>query len=376
MSLREAFLLAPEIAHLNHGGFGACPVPVLRAYHRWQRRLERHPSALLSHEYDARLRHALERLAHFAGCNADDLVFVTNTTTGLNGVARSLPLGPGDEVLATDYEYRAMDLLWGTVCAEAGARYVRAPLGLPIRADDDLADRVWSAVTPATRVLFLSHITSETAIRMPVADLCRRARGAGILTVVDGAHAPGHVPVDLAALGADAYAGSGHKWLCAPRGTGFLYVAPALQPLIRAPIVSHGSHPTAGFAERFRWQGTRDPCAFLAVEAALDFQAHPGWPAERARCHELARTVRAAAAERFGLEPLVPDDKRFFERMVSIPVPPCDPVAVRAQLLAEHRVDAPVRACGDHHVVRVSLQPYTTAADVERLLDGLAALLG
>lgn len=373
MSTAGSFLLDPGIAHLNHGGFGACPAPVLDAYQHWQRQLERHPSALLSHGYPALLGGVRGRLADFLGCPPADVVPVTNTTAGLNAVARSVRLRPGDEVLATDHEYEAMDVLWEHVCQQAGARYVRARLPLPAGDPADLLDALWSAVTPATRVVFCSHITSKTALRLPVAEICRRARAAGILSVVDGAHAVGQLPLALGELGADVYAASCHKWLCAPRGSGFLYVRPEHQDWVRAPLVSHGSQPGSSFAERFGWQGTDDPSAMLSVPVAIDFQRTHRWDEVRRDCHQLASDARSALADLFCLEPFTPDSSEWFVQMVSAPIPPCDPEATRRRLLVEHRVDVPVRRWAGGWLVRVSLQAYNTAADLDRLVTALTA---
>lgn len=372
--LREAFLLDPALVHLNHGGFGACPRPVFDAYQRWQRVLEGHPSALLSHDYDRHMDAVRERLATFLGCAATDVVLTQGTTAGLNAVARSLPLRAGDEVLASDQEYEAMDVLWERVCADAGARYVRHSLELSADDPSKLVDALFSAVSPATRVIFCSHITSRTAVQLPVAEICRRARAEGILTVVDGAHAPGHVPVNVDALEADVYAASCHKWLCAPRGCGFLFVRPEHQPTMLAPVISHGSHPGSTFLERYRWQGTRDPCAFLALPTAIEVQEQQVWKDQRHRCRGLARAARLALGELFGLEPLTPDSETWFSQMVSAPLPPCDETETRRRLLERYKVDAPIRPWAGGSLVRISVQVYNDHDDVERLVDALNML--
>jgi isopenicillin-N epimerase len=371
--LRDLFLLDPAIVHLNHGAFGACAEPVFDAYQSWQRELEHHPTAVLSHQYDDLLDQARARLAAYVNCSANDLVFVPNSTTGLNAVARSLRLEPGDEVLATNHEYDAMDLLWSHVCAEAGARYERRHVPLPASDRAELIEAIWSGVSPRTRIIFLSHVTSKTAVILPVAEICRRARAAGIVTVVDGAHGPGQLELDLEALGADVYAASCHKWLGAPRGSGFLCVRPEHQHVMQAPVVSHGSQPESDFVERNRWQGTRDPSAYLAVPAAIEFQEANDWSSVRRRCHELARSARSSVSRLFGLAPLTPDGPEWFGQMVSTPLPSCDPEEVRERLFHEHRIDAPVRAWNGHHLIRLSFQAYNTPEDLERLLEALRA---
>ena len=236
--MRDLYLLDPDVHFLNHGSFGATPRPVFDEYQRWQRELERQPVEFLGRRSDGLLDAARAAVAAYLGTERDNLVFVLNATHGVNIVARSLDLRPGDEVLTTDLEYGACDETWAYLVGKAGAKVVRMPVELPV--DDPVAvvEAVWAGVTPRTRVLYLSHITSGTALTLPIGELCRRARATGILSVIDGAHAPGHVPVDLDALGADVYTGNLHKWLSAPKGSGMLYVRPEHQAWMESTIVS------------------------------------------------------------------------------------------------------------------------------------------
>jgi hypothetical protein len=210
--LRTEFLLDPDVTFLNHGSFGACPRAVFERYQEWQLELERQPVLFLARRHEELLGEARAALGAYVGADPDDLVFVPNATAGVNVAARALGLEPGDDVLSTDLEYGALDLTWEHVCAELGARYVRTPIRLPVESAEEIVDAVWAGVGPRTRVLFLSHHTSVTALTLPVEELCRRARERGIRTVVDGAHAPGHLPLDLRALDSDFYAGNCHKW--------------------------------------------------------------------------------------------------------------------------------------------------------------------
>ncbi len=360
--LRELFLLDPEIVFLNHGSFGACPRPVLDAYQRWQLELERRPVEFLALErrFPELIAHVRGRLAEYVGARADDLVLTPNASVGINLVARSLRLEPGDEVLASTHEYGGMQRLWEYVCSRTGAHLVRVPPG-------ELTD----AIGPRTRVLFVSHITSPTAIRLPVGELVATGRAAGVFSLVDGAHGPGQVPLDLDRLGADAYAGNCHKWLCAPKGSGFLHLRPGHQEWLEPAVVSWDWVDEAPFADRHRWTGTRDPAALLAVPAAIDFQSEHSWDAERSRCRGLAREARRRLADLFGLEPLAPEEA--VEQMVAAPLPPCDPEEVERRLLEEHRVEVPIREWAGRPLVRVSFQGYNDADDLEALLAGLRA---
>jgi isopenicillin-N epimerase len=350
---------------------------VFDEYRRWQRELEQNPVELLGRRLPGLLAEVRARLAAAVGADPDDLVLVPNATSALNVVARSLRLERGDEVLATDHEYGAADLLWGHVCERAGSRYVRRRVPVPVGSRDEVVDAIWSGVTDRTRVLFLSHVSSATALVFPLAELCRRARAAGILTVVDGAHGPGQVPLDLSSLGADAYAGTCHKWLCAPKGAGFLWVRPELHEQVDSLVVGWGwAEEGASFVVRNEGQGTRDPAAYLAVPAALDFLTAHGWDAVRSRCHELASGARRALAELTGLAPLQPDSSEWFAQMVTAALPDeCDAEALGLRLAREHGIEVYARAWNGRPVIRVSVQGYNTSADVRRLLATLPALL-
>jgi isopenicillin-N epimerase len=352
LRLRDQFLLDQEIVYLTHGTYGACPRQVLDEYQRWQRELEREPAEFLSRRFDELVGEARSALAAYLGAAAADLVFVANATTAMNTVARSLGLGPGDEVLISDQEYGAIELIW----AATGARVVRAS-----------PDSLWEHVTAATRVFSISHVASPTGAILPVAELCAQAREAGLFSVVDGAHAPGHVPVDLPAIAADAYAGNCHKWMCAPKGAGFLWVHPEVQERIDPLVVSWG-WPEEEFAKRHARQGTRDPAAWLAVPAAIEFQRAWGWDEVRARCHALI--------ERFVAESGLPPAAAEFGQMLAVELPPCDPEEVRRRLFGQHRVEVPCFEHAGRPLLRISVQGYNDESDVERLLAALPEVVG
>jgi isopenicillin-N epimerase len=356
--VKELFLLDPDVTFLNHGSFGACPRPVFDEYQRLQRELEREPVDFLHFErtFPDRVAYVRARLGAYLGADPDGLVLVPNATTGLNAVARSLKLRPGDRIVGTDEEYGAMDMLWRFVAEQGGAEYLRVPV-----------ERFVETLDGRTRVAFFSHITSPTARVLPVDELLAGARAAGALTVVDGAHAPAQLDVPLDELGADFYAGNCHKWMCAPKGAGFLLVRPEVRDLLEPAIVSWDWEHQASFAERHRWTGTNDPSAYLAVPAAIDFMAANDWPAVRERCRALAADALAELLALFPLEPL----SGPFVQMVAARVPPCDPVGMNRRLFAEHRVEVPFGRHGDDCLIRVSVQAYNEARDVDRLLEAL-----
>jgi len=374
-ALRDLCLLDPDVTFLNHGSFGACPRPVFEAYQRWQLALEREPVDFLSRRADGLLAEARAALGAYLHADPESLTFVPNATAGMNTVARSLDLRPGDEILTTDHEYGAVDLTWRYIERKTGARVVRAAIPLPVTTGEDFVERLWTYVTPHTRLISISHITSPTALIFPVAEVCRRARAAGILTAVDGAHAPGQVDLDMAALGADFYTGNCHKWLCAPKGSAFLYARPEFHALLDPVIISWGWEEGNTFVQRTQWQGTRDLAAFLAVPDAIAFlQAHD-WAAVRAECHALALETRRRVADLTGLAPISPNSADWIGQMAAMPVPDCDAQALARRLWEDHRIEIPVVQWGGRTFVRISVQGYNSPAEADRLLAALGELL-
>ncbi|HZQ09556.1 MAG TPA: aminotransferase class V-fold PLP-dependent enzyme [Anaerolineae bacterium] len=372
-SLRDQFLLDPSIIFLNHGSFGACPRPVFEEYQRWQRELERQPVEFLGRRFDDLLRAARQSLAQYVNCDADDLVYVPNATVGLNIVARSLALKPGDEILSTDHEYGALDRTWTFLSEKVGAVYKRLPIPVPVTTLEDFVETFWSGVNPRTRVIFISHISSPTALIFPIQEICRRARAAGILTIIDGAHAVGQIPLDLTALGADFYSSNCHKWLLSAKGSAFLYARRDVQSLVEPLVVSWGWHPEKPAASRFvqeqEWQGTRDIAAYLSVPAAIEFLRANHWDTVRNACHQLACYARDAITTLTRLEPLSSDT--WFAQMVSVPLPPCNKESLKQRLYDQYKIEVPIIFWNDRHLIRISIQVYNTRADV----DALAAAL-
>lgn len=379
--LRELFLLDPTVIFLNHGSFGATPRPVFEAYQAWQRQLERQPVNFIQEELGDYLAAARAAVGAYVGAAAEDVVFVRNATTGVNIVAHSLPLAPGDEILASDHEYGACVNAWHYVCRQTGAVYRPQTLTLPADSADSLLEQFWQGVTPHTKVIFLSHITSPTALRLPVEAICARARDAGILTLIDGAHTIGQIDLNLTTLGADFYASNLHKWALAPKGSAFLYTRPSRQALIEPLIVGWGWGPHASldfgspYLNYLQWLGTEDPAAYLAAPAALDFLAAHNWPQVRADCHELVTTWLRGMADLTGL-PLIYGDDNLYGQMAAAPLPPiADLPAFKAALYRRFRIEMPCTTWQDFQFARISVQGYNDSADVEASLQALATLL-
>jgi isopenicillin-N epimerase len=379
VALRGEFLLDPEVVFLNHGSFGACPRPVFERYQAWQRELERQPVEFIGRRLPGLLAEARGALGQFLHAEPDDLAYVNNVTTALNIVARALPLRPGDEILTTDHEYGALNRTWTFVSEHRGSRVVTQQLPVPIESPEQIVDAIWAGVTPRTRVLFLSHVTSPTAVTLPVEALVARAKSAGIWTVIDGAHVPGQIDIDLTDLDVDFYGGNLHKWAVSPKGAGFLYVRRELQHLIEPLVISWGWRPTepgpSVFVDEIQRQATHDPSAYLSVPTAIAFQTDRNWPRVRQECHELVREARLGMAELTAIEPLVADDPRLFSQMGTMPLPPCDLPALKRRLYDEYHVEIPTTHWGEVPCLRISVQGYNTRSDVERLLSAVARLL-
>lgn len=389
--LRDEFLLEPSITFLNHGSFGARPREVLEAQDAIRRRIESSPVEFLGRRSSALLEEAMLPLAALVGADPDDLAFVANATAGAGIAAASVVLGPGDEVLGSDHEYGACVTGWKRACARSGAIWREFEVPLPWAGDDDFMARLEAAVTPRTRVLFLSHITSPTALRFPVERAVAFARRRGIVTVIDGAHAPGHIPLHLGALGADFYFGNCHKWLCAPLGSAFIQVRRGLHASVQPPVASWGlvaeaesgaaggagaagtAHDgyagTTTLSRRLRWLGTRDLSPFLAVPAAIEFCSRHSGPVEAARCATLSDATARRIAASLGLEPATPSGQGL--RMALAPLPPCDGAALKTELFERYRIEVPVTSYGGRSWLRLSFHVYNDESDAEALLEAL-----
>jgi isopenicillin-N epimerase len=390
---RSPWLLDPDIVFLNHGSFGSCPAPVLAAQRAWTDRLERQPIQFLDVELPSLLADARAEICRLLGADPDDLAFVPNATSGVNTVLASLALGAGDEILTTDHEYNACLNVLHEAAARTGLTVVIADVPFPLQSAEEVVEAVLARATPRTRLAVISHITSPTAIVFPIERLVAELAALGVDTLVDAAHSPGQVPVDLAALGAAYWTGNGHKWLCAPKGTGLLWVRRHLQEPIRPLVISHGANDPDPSRSRFRkefdWPGTVDPTGYLAIADAIRFMGSfrpGGWDELIAHNHTLALAGRDLVCEALGVAPPVPDS--MLGAMAAVPLPPSlveaagGPEALKASLYDEDRIEVPVtpwpvpaarrpdepaRAA----LLRISAQAYNSLSDYERLADAL-----
>lgn len=385
-NLARHFLLRDDVVFLNHGSFGACPRPVFETYQAIQLELEREPVDFLGRRLVDLLREPRIALAAELGTSSENLVGLTNATTGLNIVAQSLPLKPGDQILTTDHEYSALEKTWAYVCRKTGAEVVVVDIPLPLTDAEAFTQTIIGGMTDRTRVLFLSHITSPTALVFPIADAIAEARRRGIWSVIDGAHTPGHIPLDLDALGADFYSGNCHKWMMTPKGSAFLHARPEVQHLVDPLVISHGwtaDSKTPGakgafgnspFIDEIEMQGTRDPSAWLTVPAAIRFRKENDWDAVADHCRELAQATAARLRDLTGL-PALSSPEFSAPQMVAMPIPDCDAPEVHKLLFERYRVEIPVFKWKQTCIARLSVQGYNSRPQMDILISALSELL-
>src|SRR5438874_7411227 len=377
---RAQMLLDPEVANLNTGSFGPLPRPVFERVTELRRRLAEEPMDFLLRGAPPLLWEARTRLAQFVGANPRRLFFTANVTAAINLVASSLHLEAPGEVLMTDHEYGAMQWAWERAAARQGLTVRTFPLPRVVTDEDDVLGPAEAAMTARTRLLFFSHVLSPTGLVLPARQLCAEARRRGILTVVDGAHAPAFVPLDLGAIGADLYAANCHKWLLAPTGSGFLHLGPGNEDRLEPLQVSWGWKPDRarldepdefGSTSRlrlFEFEGTRDPCPWLAVPAALDFQAGLGWDAIRERIAILVGHTRRRLGDELGLALATPAHPALHGAMTAFRLPArVDPSELRQRLWQEYHIEVPIIERPEGLLVRVSTHFFNTEEEVDRL---------
>jgi isopenicillin-N epimerase len=375
-AIRKDWTLDPDWLTVNHGAYGATPRRVLAAQVAWQARMEAQPSRFMNDELPAALRQAAGELAGFLGANGDDLVFVENATVGCNAVLRSLPFSQGDEVLVLDHGYNAVRNAVRYVTERVGARMTEAAVPFPQPDAQVLLANLAAAITPRTRLAVLDHVTSPSAFVLPIKEMVDICHARGVKVLVDGAHGPGQLTIDLAALGADWYVGNCHKWLCAPKGGAFLWAAPDAQADLHPVTISHGFG--SGFRAEFDWTGTRDASAFLAVPVAIAFHHELGGAALRARNRALAREGAGLIARRLNTGTGASGEFAGCMGLVRLPVAGEhtreDALALRAKLLRQ-KTDAPVMAIDGALWMRLSAHAYNEPDDYLRLADCLAHAL-
>ena len=373
-SFKREFLLDPEVTFLNHGSFGACPEPVMQAFWSWQRELEREPVEFMLRRASGLVRSSMEALAayrrlrprrHRAGAERD-----LRDEHG-RAVASA---GRGRSRGHHRPRVRRGRPFWEFVCEQTGATLVRCELPVPAHGADEIVSAVAGVLDDAVRVVSLSHITSPTGLVLPVRDVCRLARDAGAITVIDGAHGPGQLDLDLDSLGADFYVGNCHKWLCSPKVAGFLYTRPEVELRVDPLVVSWG-WDAGGLAERAHWQGTQNLSALLSIPDSIRYQEERDWPAVRARCAADAAYLHERLLALPGVTPVSQGAVPMFLQMVSVLLPPGTDPQVQEKLFAGHSIELPVNEWHGGRLLRASVAAYNDRADLDRLVGALGPLL-
>lgn len=378
-ALRKEYVVEPGTIYLNNGSFGPPPRPVVEAQQAYRDELNANPMRFFVRRWDERFDAAADGVGRFVGTSGRNLAFLPNATAAMNVVAQSVLLQPGDEVLLNDHEYGAVLRTWRRRCEQDGSRVVTATLPQPIVSREAVVEAIFAAVSPRTRMIVVSHVTSPTAVVLPVEEICRKAAASGIAVCIDGPHALAMRDVRLDDLGCDFYCCSGHKWLSAPFGSGFLYVHPRRQADIRPLLTSWGKRTPdevpPHWTDEFRWSGTSDPTAFLVMPAAIEFLEQVGLEAFRRHTHAMAREARRRIEALTGLPAPVPDDIAWFGSMITLPLPNGDGPRLQAKMCERFGIEVPIVIWNGQRYVRPSFHLYNTPDDLERLVAALQLLL-
>ena len=373
-NLKDQFLLRKDITFLNFGSFGACPRPVFERYQQFQLELEQEPVDFITNTGLKYLAVSREAMGKYVNCDAGDLVFVTNPSYAVNMVARAIGLKEGDEVLSTNIEYGACDKTWTYVCGKAGAKYIRQPITLPLQSKEKFVEDFIKGLTPKTKIFFISQVTSTTGLRLPVEEICAVAKEKGIITFVDGAHSPGHIPVDINNSNFDIFTGACHKWMMTPKGSTFLYVKKELQPMDPL-VVSWGFHalfPSPSlFLDHHQMNGTRDYTAFLTIPAAIEFMEKYNWREVAASCRQMVLDNATGLCDILGSEPLAPLDGDFIYQMFSTRIKTSQPEKLHDHLRDEYKIQVPVMRQDDKVYLRYSINAFNEQGDLDKLFEAL-----
>lgn len=377
--MKPEFLIDPKITFLNHGSFGACPKPIFEEYQRYQLELETEPVDFIQRKQPHYLKAARESLAKFVGCQAGDLFFTSNPTYAINIIMRSIGLEQGDEILATNHEYGAMDRTWNFYCKKSGAKYIRQEISLPITSKEQIIEEFWKGYNKNTKVVFLNQMSSATALIFPVKEICDKAQELGLITIVDGAHVPGHIDLNMADLNPDYYTGTLHKWMLAPKGSSFLYVKPEFQNDLEPLVVSWGYESLAPgesqFLDYHELQGTRDVSAFLCTPKVVEFLEKHDWKAVSESCKQLVLHNYQRFCDLLGTQPLSPLTSEFLGQMASVPINTNKPSELKNILYDKYKIQVPVMPLNGNFYIRYSINAYNSQADLDKLYDALEEII-
>ena len=377
--MKSQFLLDKSITFLNHGSFGACPKPVFEEFQRFQLELENEPVDFIQKKLPLYLKEAKKPFAKFIGCEAEDFFFTPNPTFAINTVMRSLKLEVGDEILTTNHEYGAMDRTWNFYCKKSGAKYIRQEISLPVVSKEQIIEEFWKGYTKNTKVIFLNQISSSTALIFPVKEICDKAQELGLITIVDGAHVPGHIDLNIQGLNPDFYTGTLHKWMLAPKGSSFLYVKKEFQTEIDPLVVSWGYESLAPsdsqFLDYHEYQGTNDHSAFLCTPKVISFLEENNWKEKSKACKKLVLENYQRFCDLVNTKPICPITEEFLGQMASIPVRTKNPVALKELLYTKYKIQIPVMPLNGATYIRYSINVYNSVEDLDVLYQAITDII-
>ena len=377
--MKSQFLLDNSITFLNHGSFGACPKPILEEYQRLQVEQESDPVHFMQKKLPVYLKEAKKPLAKFIGCNVEDFFFTANPTVAVNTIMRSLKLEIGDEILTTNHEYGAMDRTWHFYCKKVGANYIRQEISLPITSKESLLDEFWKGYSKKTKVIFINQISSATGLIFPVKEICDKARSLGIITIVDGAHVPGHIDLNIRELNPDFYTGTLHKWMLAPKGSSFLYVKKELQDGIDPLVVSWGYESVfpsdSQFLDYHEYQGTNDYTAFLTTPKVIEFLEDNNWKVKSKVCRKIVLENYKRFCDLLNTEPICPVTEEFLGQMASILVKTKNGIELKELLYNKYKIQIPVMPLNDRFYIRFSINVYNSVEDLDILYQAIVDII-
>ena len=381
-NLKSLFQLDPDITFLNHGSYGACPRPVFEDYQKWQVMIEQHPVKFMQDDIYQYLDESRSSLGNYINCNKNDLIYVPNPTHAVANIIKNVNLDIGDEVLSTDLEYGSCDRMWFYEAQQKGFIYNRSKVSLPIIDNETFCNDFWRNATEKTKYIFISQITSSTGMILPIPEIVLEAKSRGIKTIIDGAHVPAHIDLDINDLDPDYYVGACHKWLCCPKGVSFLYVKKDQQENIQPQIMSWGwgeeyeefkdstqLKSSSRFINIFQWQGTRDMSAFLTVPKAIEFQEKYDWDSVRNRCKKMIIDARNQISTVTNLPKICPDD--WLGQMASFLFPADDVAELKKTLYNDYQIEIPAMSYNGYSALRISIQGYNSEDEVDYLVETL-----
>ena len=377
--MKTQFLLDPAITFLNHGSFGACPKPIFEEYQRFQLELETEPVYFLLKKQKEYMQIAKQSFAKFVGCDANDFFFTPNPTFAINTIMRSLDLKVGDEILSTNHEYGSMDRTWNFYCKRSGAKYIRQNISFPVVSKEQILEEFWSGYTSKTKIIFLNQISSATALIFPVKEICNKARDLGLITIIDGAHVPGQIDLNIKEMNPDFYTGTLHKWMLAPKGSSFLYVKKSFQEILDPLIVGWGyesvSPSESQFLDYQEFQGTREISAFLCTPKVIDFLEENNWKEKSKECKQLVFDNYQRFCDLLNTQAICPITEEFLGQMASIPIKTINSLVLKDLLFEKYKIEIPILPLNGNHFIRFSINAYNSQEDLDILFTALQDIL-